>query len=429
VTAAIQGTVALLVLLRWGVGTGLLALNLRHATRAGIEVPGPLRERLPAETARRALAYTLARGRLALPHLAWDAAVTLVLLFSPLLPWLDGALGRLLAGPATRFVAFLVALPALTSLASLPFSLWSTFVLEARFGFNRTTWRTWIADQAKGLALSLAIGVPLLYAAHGFMAATGPLWWVWLWAFLAGVQVVLLWLHPAVIAPLFNRFTPLPDGTLRSRLEALCRDTGFRARGLFVMDASRRSAHSNAYFVGILRPRIVLFDTLLTSMTVEEAVAVLAHEIGHYRERHVLKRVAAGLLSTLAALAALSWLVRWPPLFQAFGFVEPSWGPAVALVVLAGGAFTFFLAPAGAWWSRRHELVADRFAVRHAGAPAALGTALVKLAGENLGNLHPHPWTVAWQYTHPPLLERLAAIEAAATGGAPPAPGGAAAVR
>jgi STE24 endopeptidase len=412
-TTAIQVTVALLVLLRWGVESGLLALNLGHAARAGSEVPAALRERMPAETVRRALAYTLARGRLGLVHLAWDTALTLALLLSGLLPWLDAAVGRRLPGEATRFVAFLVALSALTSLASLPFSIWGTFVLEARFGFNRTTWRTWVADRAKGLALSAAIGVPLLYAAHGFMAATGPLWWAWLWAFLAAVQVVLLWLYPAVIAPIFNRFVPLPDGELRSRLDTLCRDTGFRTRGLFVMDASRRSAHSNAYFVGIFRPRIVLFDTLVSAMTVGEAVAVLAHEIGHYRERHVAKRLAAGLLSTLAALAVLAWLARWPPLFRAFGFSAPSWGAAVALVSLAGGAFTFFLAPVGAWWSRRHELAADRFAVRHAGAPEALGTALVKLAGENLGNLHPHPWYVRWHYTHPPLLERLAAIAAA----------------
>jgi STE24 endopeptidase len=427
--AAIQGTVALLVLLRWAAETALLSLNLRHAARAGSEVPEPLRERLPAETARRALAYTLARGRLALAHLAWDASLTLLLLFSGVLPWLDATLARRLPGEATRFAAFLLALSALASLASLPFSLWGTFVLEARFGFNRTTWRTWMADRAKGLAVSLALGVPLLYAAHAFMVATGPLWWLWLWAFLAAVQVVLLWLYPAVIAPLFNRFAPLPDGDLRSRLDALCRDTGFRTRGLFVMDASRRSAHSNAYFVGILRPRIVLYDTLLSSMTVEEGVAVLAHEIGHYRERHVLKRLGAGLLSTLATLAGLAWLVRWPPLFQAFGFAAPSWEAAVAVFALAGGAFTFFLAPLGAWWSRRHEVAADRFAVRHAGSPTALGTALVKLARENLGNLHPHPWYVRWHYTHPPLLERLAAIEAAAPGRAPDPPGGAAAAR
>jgi STE24 endopeptidase len=416
VTAAIQIAVTLLVLLRWAVETGLLALNLDHAARAGSEVPAALRDRMPAETARRAVDYTLARGRLGLVHLAWDAALALALLLSGLLPWLDAQVGRGLPGEATRFVAFLSALSVLTSVASLPFSLWSTFVLEARFGFNRTTWRTWVTDRAKGLALSAAIGIPLLYAAHGFMTATGRLWWAWLWAFLAAVQVVLLWLYPAVIAPIFNRFVPLPDGELRARLDALCRQTGFRTRGLFVVDASRRSAHSNAYFVGIFRPRIVLFDTLLSTMTVGEAVAVLAHEIGHYRERHVVKRLAAGLLSTLAALAALAWLARWPPLFQAFGFAAPSWGAAVALVSLAGGALTYFLAPLGAWWSRRCELAADRFAVRHADSPEALGTALVKLAGENLGNLHPHPWYVRWHYSHPPLLERLAALDAAATG-------------
>jgi STE24 endopeptidase len=412
VAAAAWIAVVAAVLLRWGVESWLLALNLRHARRAGSAVPPPLRGRLPEETARRALDYTRARGRLALAGLAGDAAVTLALLLSGVLPAMEGAAARAAPGPATAFVLFLVGLSLLGSLLALPLSLWGTFGVEARFGFNRTTWRTWLADRLKGLGLSLALGVPLLYAAHAFMAAAGRLWWVWLWAFLAAVQGVLLWLYPAVIAPLFNRFTPLPDGELRARLEALCRDTGFRTRGLFVMDASRRSAHSNAYFAGILRPRIVLFDTLVSSMTADEAAAVLAHEIGHFRGRHVAKRLAAGLLSSLAGLAALAWAVRWPPLFEAFGFPGPSWGAAVALGGLAGGAFTFFLAPAGAWWSRRQEREADRFAVRH-GSPGALASALVKLSGENLGNLHPHPWYAGWHYSHPPLLERLAAVDAA----------------
>ena len=410
---AIQVTVALLVLLRGAVEAGLLLLNLRHSAAAGGAVPQALRGRVSLETARRSLDYTVARGRFALAHLAWNTALTLVLLFSGVLPWLDEVLARLGLGGATRFAAFLLAVSALTSLANLPFSLHATFVLEARFGFNRTTWRTWLADQAKGIALSLALGVPLLYGAWFFMSATGVWWWVWLWAFLAAVQVLFLWLYPAVIAPLFNRFTPLPDGDLRSRLEALSGDTGFRTRGLFVMDASRRSSHSNAWFMGIVRPRIVLFDTLVQTMTVEEAVAVLAHEIGHFRERHVVKRVAAGLLASLGGLWTLSLLVTWAPLFRAFGFPGPSWQAAVALLALGGGAVTFFLAPLGAWWSRRHEYAADRYSVRHTGAPEAMKSALVKLNGENLSNLHPHPWYSRWHYSHPPLVDRLAAIDAA----------------
>jgi STE24 endopeptidase len=180
------------------------------------------------------------------------------------------------------------------------------------------------------------------------------------------------------------------------------------------MDASKRSAHSNAMFMGLLRPRIVLFDTLVERMTVDEAAAVLAHEVGHFKERHVQKRLLLGLAASLLGLWVLSLLAAWPPLFQAFGFAAPSWHAALALFALGGGAFTFFLAPLGSWLSRRHEYQADRFSVRLARAPGALGSALVKLNRENLSNLHPHPWYSRWHYTHPTLLERLAAIEAAA---------------
>jgi STE24 endopeptidase len=405
-------------LLRLAVEGALLLLNLRHAAASGAAVPDPLRGRVSEETALRSLGYTLARGRLALVSLAWGAATTLTLLLSGVLPWLEGWLaGRGLAG-AHRFAAFLLLVSAATSLAALPLSLYGTFLLEARFGFNRTTWRTWAADQLKGLAVGLALGVPLLYATWFFASATGSLWWLWLWAFLAAVQALLVWIYPALIAPIFHRFAPLSEGELRDRLEALSRDAGFRTSGLFVMDASRRSSHSNAWFMGIVRPRIVLFDTLLSAMTVDEAAAVLAHEIGHFRLRHVRKRLAAGLFSSLLGLWVLSRLVAWTPFFEAFGFAGPSWEAALAIVALGGGAFTFFLVPLSSWISRRQEHAADRYAVAHSRSPEALKGALVKLNGENLSNLHPHPWYSRWHYGHPTLLERLAAIDAAAAGSA-----------
>jgi STE24 endopeptidase len=312
---------------------------------------------------------------------------------------------------AHRFAAFLALLSLAAAIASLPFALYRTFVLEARFGFNRTTPRTWLLDRVKSLLVQVAIGLPLLYAVYAFMRFTGGLWWVWLFGFLVAVQVVLLWLYPSVIAPLFNRFAPLPDGPLRARLEALSRDAGFRNRGLFVMDASRRSGHSNAYFTGLFRPRIVLFDTLVEQMSVDEAASVLAHEIGHYRAHHVERRLALGLASTLVALFVLSRLVAWPPLHAAFGFDAPTLHGAVALFGLGGGAFVFWLQPLAARLSRRHEYEADRFALRLARAPAALRSALLRLSGENLSNLHPHPWYSAWDSGHPALVGRLAAID------------------
>jgi STE24 endopeptidase len=400
---------------RLGIETALLLVNLRHVAAAR-GVPRALEGAVDGGTAERSRAYTLANGRLALVEGPAGAAATLGVLLSGALPWLDAALARAGLEGAHRFVAFLALLAIASSLVWLPFGLWRTFVLEARFGFNRTTPRTWLADRAKAFLVEVALGIPLLYAVYGFMRFTGRHWWAWLFLFLSGFQLFMLWLYPAVIAPLFNTFAPLPDGPLRERLEALAREAGFRNRGLFVMDASRRSGHSNAYFTGIFRPRIVLFDTLVERMSVDEAASVLAHEIGHYRAHHVHRRLAVGLASTLGALLVLSWLVPWPPLHHAFGFPAPTLHGAVALLALGGGAFVFWLQPLASVLSRRHEYEADRFAVRIARAPAALKSALLRLNGENLSNLHPHPWYSAWHYGHPALVERLAAIDRTAAG-------------
>ncbi|MGC3999614.1 MAG: M48 family metallopeptidase [Anaeromyxobacter sp.] len=391
----------------------LLVLNLRRASeRHG--VPPALAGLIDPAVAQRSRAYTLANGRFALVSMVFSAATTLVVLLSGLLPWLDRTLAAAGLQGAHRFVAFLVALSLGASLLGLPFSVYRTFVLEQRFGFNRVGPRLWILDRVKGLALQALLGIPLLYAVHAFMRYAGGLWWLWLFGFLLLVQVLLRWAYPTLIAPLFNRFAPLPVGPLRERLEALASEAGFENRGLFVMDASRRSGHSNAYFTGIVRPRIVLFDTLVQAMSVDEAASVLAHEIGHFRRRHVHKGLALSAAMTLALLYALSLLVAWTPLYAAFGFDAPSFHAALALFTLGGGAFLFWMAPLGALLSRRHEYEADRYAVALARAPASLKSALLRLNGENLSNLHPHPWYSAWHYSHPALVERLAAIDRAA---------------
>lgn len=393
---------------------GLLALHLRRAARAR-GVPSALEGQVDDSTADRSRAYTLAKGRFAAVSMAWSTAVTLVALFSGVLPWLDRTLAGLGLGGANLFVVYLVALSLASALVGVPLSVYGTFVLEARFGFNRTTPGLWLVDRLKGLVLSALIGVPVLYAAYGLVRSTGSFWWLWLFAFLAAFQVVMLWAFPVLILPRFNRLEPLPEGPLRERLLALAGEAGFRNRGLFVMDASKRSAHSNAFFAGVFRPRIVLFDTLVQRMSVDEVASVLAHEIGHYRRRHVQRMLAVSLLSLLAILAALSRLLPWPPLYAAFGFPGPSLHAAAALLALGGGAFVFWLAPLASWFSRRHEYEADRYAVRLARTPAALKSALLRLSTESLGNLHPHPWYSAWHYSHPVLVERLEAIERAAT--------------
>jgi len=388
---------------------GLLLLNA-HRVRRATGTPPALAGLVDPGRAERTRDYALARSRLALARGACGAGFTLALLLSGALPLLDGWLASLGLGGAHRFVAFLLALAVVTGAVELPFSLLSTFGVEARFGFNRTTPTLWLRDRAKGLALAAALGIPLLYAAHAFFAGTGPAWWLWLFGFLATVQLLLAWAVPALIAPLFNRYAPLPDGPVRTRLEALCRDTGFRTRGLFVVDGSRRSGHSNAYFTGLWRPRIVLYDTLLAQTGPDELAAVLAHEIGHYLRRHVWKGLALALAGQALSLWLLSRLAAWAPAFRAFGFEAPSFHAALALAALAGGAFTFWLGPLTAWLSRRHERQADRFAAQVAGLGPALAAALSRLGDENLSVPDPHPWYAAWHHSHPTLAERVAAL-------------------
>ncbi|MFI5399751.1 MAG: M48 family metallopeptidase [SAR324 cluster bacterium] len=409
--------------LRWGFVTllaletaiemGLAWLNLRHSARHGAAVPAPLADAYSAEDARLSQAYVQARGRLELLSVPVGAVLLAGVLLSGALGWWDGWVSAHLAGWAAphRFVVFLLGVALPFGIVSLPFSVYRTFGIEARFGFNRQTWALWLRDRSKGLALAALIGLPLLYAVWGFMALTGAGWWLWLFAFLTAWQLILVWLYPAVIARWFNRFTPLPAGDLRARVESLARRAGFRMGGIFVMDAGRRSTHSNAYFTGLVRPRIVLFDTLIGAMTPQETEAVLAHEIGHWRAGHVRRTIGLTLALQLAGLFVLSRAAAWPPLFEAFGLAAPGYHGAIALAALAGGTVTFWLGPLLALLSRRHEYQADAYARKLVGQSAALRTALVKLGRDNLANLAPHPWYSAYHYSHPTLPERLAALE------------------
>jgi len=413
--SALAAIVAAAVCLQLVVESALTVLNMRHVATA-TAVPPELAGAVDAALAERTREYTLAKARLGLVHGLWTTAVTLALLLSGFLPRLDATLERAGLQGAHRFVAFLAVLAIVVALSGLPFAIYGAFVLEERFGFNRTSPALWLKDRVKGIVIAALLGLPLLYAIYGFMAATGDAWWIWVTVFLATVQIVMVWLYPTLIAPLFNRFAPLPDGALRARVERLARDAGFRTRGIFVMDASKRSGHSNAYFVGFFRPRIVLFDTLVQQMTEDEAVAVLAHEIGHYKARHIHKRLALGIVSMALTFFVLSLLLEWPALFTAFGFAVPSRHAALALFSLAGGAFTFFLDPLWSWLSRQHEFEADRYSAKLVGSSDPLRSSLLRLNGENLSNLNPHPWYSAWHYSHPPLVERLQALTARGAG-------------
>jgi STE24 endopeptidase len=306
----------------------------------------------------------------------------------------------------------------------LPFSWYSTFVIEERFGFNRMTLRLWLVDLAKGIAVAIAFGLPLLLLVLWLMREAGAYWWLWAFGAWLGFQLLALVLYPTVIAPLFNRFEPLPSGDARARIEALLDRCGFASAGLYVMDGSKRSGHGNAYFTGLGRAkRVVFFDTLLARLSGEELEAVLAHELGHFKLKHVVKRIAWSAVLSLAFLALLAWLVSRPWFYAGLGIPEALVpqamarpGVALGLFFLALPVFTFVLAPLASLYSRRHEFEADAFAARTASGPA-LVQALVKLYEDNAATLTPDPMHSAFYDSHPPAAVRVARLQALA--GAP----------
>jgi STE24 endopeptidase len=395
----------------------LLARQVRHVALHRDEVPAAFRATVPLTAHQRAADYTLAKARLAHWQMVAGAALLLGWTLFGGLDALNAAIRDAVApraGALAYEVALVVAFVAIGALLELPFDWYSTFRLEQRFGFNRVTWRLWLADLAKGSAVAAIVGIPLLAAVLWIMAAAGTLWWLWAWlawmAIVLAAQVVV----PSVIAPLFNRFEELKDATLRARVEALMARAGFAARGLFVMDGSRRSAHANAYFTGFgSAKRVVFYDTLLARLAAGEVEAVLAHELGHFKLRHITKRMLAMTLATLAFFALLGWLSTrswfYTGLAVAPNLTLPNDALAVILLLLASSVFGVFASPLLAGWSRRDEFEADAFASRHADG-AALASALLKLHEDNAATLTPDPLYARFYYSHPPAVERLAAL-------------------
>lgn len=389
----------------------LSARQSRHVARHRREVPTSFAERIPLHAHQRAADYTLARQRLGLVDLAIGTAFVLGL---TLLGGLQ-ALQTLLVDwlPAAPFVRQLVLIGLVALIASvieLPVGIYRQFVLEQRFGFNRMTWRLFLADLLKGAALAVVLGLPIVAAVLWLMQRAGSYWWVWTWALWIAFNLFVLVLYPTVIAPLFNRFEPMPDDAVRARIEQLLARCGFTAKGLYVMDGSRRSAHGNAYFTGFGRSkRIVFFDTLLARLTPAEIEAVLAHELGHFKRRHILKRIALAFVVSLAGLGLLGYLSQQPWFFQGLGVdALPGASPALALILffVALPSFTFLLQPFGSLLSRRHEFEADAFAAGQAD-PQELVNALVKLYEDNAATLTPDPIHSAFYDSHPPASERV----------------------
>ncbi|MEJ1971688.1 MAG: M48 family metallopeptidase [Lacunisphaera sp.] len=390
----------------------LEALNRAEVRRRTGALPPALAGVMDEATFAKAADYTLAKSRFSSLELAYDAAWLAIVVFSGVLPWLWTRFDALAPGAAWSGALFLVATLILLGVPGLPLAWWSQFRLEARYGFNQSTLGLWITDQVKSTALTLLIGFPIAWGLLALVGRMGPLWWVWGFGLLFGFQLLMLVLYPKLILPLFNKLTPLPEGEARARLLALSDRTGFRARTIEVMDGSKRSAHSNAFFTGFGRfRRIVLFDTLVNQLAQEELEAVLAHEIGHYKRGHIPKRLVTMALLQFGAFAVIAWLAQAAWFNTAFGLPAGATAATFLLFGLLGGLATFWFTPVGNWVSRKHEYEADVFARDAMGGPASLSGALRKLSQKNLSNLTPHPLYSAVYYSHPTLVERERALQ------------------
>jgi STE24 endopeptidase len=375
-------------------------------------IPEPFAGQLSPEDHRKAADYTVAKARLGMVGTVIDAAVTLALTVGGGIAAIDVLWRHSGWGEPWLGLAVIGTVAAVVGLIGLPMSLLRTFRIEAAFGFNRMTPLIFLADLCKGIALAVLIGGPLVLAVLVLMDHAGRWWWLAAFGCWLAVTLLITWAWPAFIAPLFNKFSPLEDASLKGRIEALLERCGFRSSGVFVVDGSRRSAHGNAYFTGIgSHKRIVFFDTLLKQLGALEIEAVLAHELGHFRLRHVRQRLIVSVVTMWVGFALLGWLAGKPGFYRALGVPTPSTHAALILFALVVPVALFFTTPLSSLWSRRHEFAADRFASQHAN-PQELASALVKLYRENANTLTPDPLYTAFYYSHPPALERIARLTA-----------------
>ncbi|HOB66916.1 M48 family metallopeptidase [Ottowia sp.] len=401
----------------------LASRQTRAVARHRSAVPAEFAASIDLAIHQRAADYTIARLRVGLLELALAGVVLLLWTLLGGLDALNGVLMNLVGPrPLLQPLALLVAFTVINALIDLPLSLYQTFVIEQRFGFNKMTFRLWLADLLKSTLVGVVIGVPLAAGVLWLMQATGEWWWLWTWGAWAAFSLLMLVIYPTVIAPLFNQFQPLQDESLKDRVTQLMARCGFAAKGLFVMDGSRRSAHANAYFTGFgAAKRVVFFDTLLNQLTPPEVEAVLAHELGHFKHKHIVKRIAGMFAASLIGLALLGWLAQqpWfyaglgvtPNLPPAMGGAVPNHALALLLFMLAVPLFTFFLSPLMAQLSRKHEFEADAYAATQANAQD-LSNALVKLYKDNASTLTPDALYVRFYYSHPPARERIARMGA-----------------
>jgi STE24 endopeptidase len=403
--------ILILIGLKWVIQLWLEWLNQRNVRANSGAVPEPLKQVVDPATYARTVEYTLAKCRLREVELTYGVLILMAALFSGVLPWGLGLFRRSLGASPWGMACFLFATALALSLLDLPLDWYQQFRLEERFGFNTSTLKLWWTDRLKGLCLAFVLGYPLLTLILFLVQTTGRLWWLWAWGAFMIFQLLMAVLAPVLILPLFNKFTPLPEGSLRERLLNLAQRTSFLAKSIQLMDGSKRSRHSNAFFTGFGRFRkIVLFDTLVQQLVEAELEAVLAHEIGHFKKKHVPKMILASAMGSLAGFYVLSWLTRQDWFYQDFGFRPGNFAAALLLFALLSGVVTFWLSPLLHWWSRHFEYQADAFAAVSMGESASLISALRKLNEKNLSNLTPHPLYSSFYYSHPTLLEREHAL-------------------
>ena len=352
--------------------------------------------------------YTLDSDRFGLWTTLLSEGTFLVVLLLGFFPWLEKRIEAWDGGPVLGGLLFFGILSLLMNLFRTPFGLYETFVIEGRYGFNTMTVKTWAIDLVKGLVLFLLIGGIFVWLLLSLATYGGKGWWVWAWLFVGGFELLLLWLFPMVIAPLFNRFEPIENKALEDRIRSLVEKVGLQVKGVFKMDASKRSKHTNAFFTGIGKSkRIVLFDTLLESHPGEEILAVVAHEAGHWKRKHILKEVVLAEVLSFFLFYGASQFLDWLPLYQTFGFREPRAYIGLFLIGIFLGPLAYFAQPMGGALSRRFEREADDFSIGPMKASEPFRNALRRLAADNLENLNPHPLYAWFYFSHPPLAERI----------------------
>ncbi|NGM87741.1 M48 family metallopeptidase [Parapusillimonas sp. SGNA-6] len=389
----------------------LASRQIRHVQMHRAEIPSEFSERIGLYSHQRAADYTTAKMKFSMVERVTEAAVLVGLTLLGGLQFLDTQLGYLFDSEMLRQLALIFVVLALLGVVGLPFSAWSKFRIEARFGFNRVTPRLFVIDCVKALLLTLLFGIPLTASVLWIMGNTGPNWVWYAWGIWVAFNFLILWLFPTFIAPVFNKFTPLDNAEIASRIQGLAKRCGFSLNGLFVMDGSKRSAHGNAYFTGFGKARrIVFFDTLLSRLNVDELEAVLAHELGHFKHKHIIKRMVVSFVLALVFFLVLGWLSQQVWFYTGLGVVpqlgRPNDALALILFFLAMPVFTFWATPLASWFSRRDEFEADRYAARQC-SPDTLVSALVKLYDDNAATLTPDPVHSAFYDSHPPAVIRI----------------------